>query len=166
MSQLVRVIDRLSMACGIVAAVFIALAVLIVSYMVLIRYLGYSTFWEIEASIYLMVAATFLGSPYTLKTKGHVSVDLLAAVLPAQAQRTLHVVLALLGMAICAYLAVVGWRITWEAFESGERTYSLWRPYVWPLHLMLPVGMALTVLQYLALLASPYEPPTPIGDVR
>jgi TRAP-type C4-dicarboxylate transport system permease small subunit len=33
---------------------------------------------------------------------------------------------------------------------TGETSESLWRPVRWPLYLTMPVGLALTALQYLA----------------
>ena len=146
----VRAMDRLAVACAAVAALLIVVAVTVITWMVFYRAMGNSTYWEIELSIYLMVAALFLGSPYCLMTGGHVGVDLLSHYLAPPMRRRLAVVVALIGLAVCIFLAVVGAEITLEAFIKGERTESTWRPYKWPLLLTMPVGMALTALQYVA----------------
>jgi TRAP-type C4-dicarboxylate transport system permease small subunit len=150
MRGFVDAVNRLSLACAVLAAVFLSIAILIICYMVLIRSLGSPTHWEVEVSIYLTVAATFLASPYTLHTGGHVAVDLWTSFLPKGAARAVHVVLALVGMAVCLYLAWVGLRLAIEAFASDERSISMFRPPTWPLYAMLPLGTGLTALQYVA----------------
>ena len=78
-----RTVDRLSVLCAIVAAVLLALAAIVVTWSVVYRAMGASTFWEIEFSVYMMVASLFLASPYCLATHGHISVDLLPHYPPA-----------------------------------------------------------------------------------
>lgn len=146
----VRVIDRLGVACAVAAAVLLTGAVLVVTYMVVNRSLGASAYWEIEFAIYLMVAAIFLASPYTLRTKGHVNVDLLDVLLTPRQRRPIALAVALVGFGVCLYLAAHGWQLFHEAWETGETSESMWRPVRWPLYLSMPVGLALTALQYLA----------------
>ena len=150
MRSFVRAVDALSVALAVVASVLLTIAVLVVTYMVVIRALGWSSYWEIEFSVYLMVAAVFLGCPYCLATNGHVGVDLLTHFLPKGAARASSVIAALVGMAACLYLAWIGLGLTLEAIHSGERSQSLWRPLKWPLYATMPVGLGLTVLQYVA----------------
>jgi len=133
----------------------LGLAALVICWNVVYRASGASTYWEIEFSVYMMVTALFLGSPYCLRTGGHVSVDLLAHFLPARAARTLAVVVAVSGLLICLYLAVAGGILTFESFHKGERTESTWAPAKWPLFLAMPVGLGLTALQYVAELVRP-----------
>jgi TRAP-type C4-dicarboxylate transport system permease small subunit len=166
MRSFVRAVGRLSDACAFAAAVLLAAAVLIICYMIVRRTLGHSSFWEIEGSIYLTVAATFLASPYTLRTGGHVAVDLLPGLLPEGPRRALMRVLKVIGIAVCLYLAWEGWRLTHEALLADERSISMWRPVRWPMYAMMPIGMALTALQYVCELLAPEEavapPPVPL----
>jgi len=61
-----------------IAASLIAGAVIVVCEMVFVRYLlNYNTIWQTDFTIYSLVAATFIGSPYVLLTRGHVNVDVL-----------------------------------------------------------------------------------------
>ncbi len=150
MSAFVRFMDRLSIACAAVAAVLLGLAALVITWSVIYRALGASTYWEIEFSVYMMVAALFLASPYTLHTRGHVAVDLLSHLLPPRMARGLGVAIAVIGLLVCAYLAVAGGMLTVESFARGEHTESTWAPAKWPLFLTMPVGLALTALQYVA----------------
>jgi len=150
MAGFVRGVDRLSSACAVLASAMLAVAALVICWNVIYRALGASTYWEIEFSVYMMVGALFLGSPYCLRTDGHVAVDLLAHYAPRRLARRLAFGVAVVGMGVCIFLAVMGGILTVESFARGERTESTWAPYKWPLFLCMPVGLALTALQYLA----------------
>ncbi len=147
---LVRTVDRISDACAVIAAFMLAGATLIVVWMVGYRAMGNSTFWEIEAATYLIVGAVLVGSPYCLKTKGHIGVDLVSEFLSRRTRRVLERVLALLGLAVCLYLAWMGLELTLDAFAKHEGSGSLWNPPRWPFYAMMPVGLGLTALQYVA----------------
>jgi TRAP-type C4-dicarboxylate transport system permease small subunit len=146
----VRAVHRLSTACAAVAAVMLLLAALVITWSIFYRAMGASTYWEIEFSVYMMVASLFLASPYCLATQGHVGVDLLSHYLPRSMARPLAIVVGLVGLAVCAYLAYAGAELTLHAFARGERTESTWAPLKWPLFLAMPVGLGLTALQYVA----------------
>ena len=74
-----RLVTLISQACGIFAAALTAAAVVIVCQMVFIRYvLNDNTIWQTDFVTYSLVAATFIGAPYVLLTKGHVNVDVRA----------------------------------------------------------------------------------------
>lgn len=166
MQNLVRRIDWLSTALAVVASVLLAIAMLVICWMVVYRALGNSTYWEIECAIYLIVAAIFFGSPYCLKTQGHVGVDLLSELLPLRLRRRLTQVLAILGIAVLLYLTWKGGLLTWEAFEKGETSGSAWDPPRWPLFITMPIGLGLTALQYVAEFIRTAQPlPVDTGDI-
>ena len=59
------------------AALLILLSIGVVCQMVFIRaVLGQSSIWQTEFVTFSIVAATFLGAPYILLTRGHVAVDI------------------------------------------------------------------------------------------
>ena len=146
----VRAVFRLSTACAAVAAVMLLAAALVITWSIVYRALGASTYWELEFSVYMMVASLFLASPYCLATHGHVGVDLVSHYLPRRLARPMAIVVGLTGLAVCAYLAYAGWEMTLHAFARGEHTESTWAPPKWPLYLAMPVGLGLTALQYVA----------------
>jgi len=146
----IRRMDSLSDALAAVAGFLIAVATLVICWMVAYRTMGYSTSWELELGIFLMVCALFLGSPYTLKTKGHVGVDLMASMLPDRYARSLQLGVLVVGLLVVVFLAWLGFEFSLHAFEKGERTESVWAPYKWPLYATMPIGFGITALQYLA----------------
>jgi TRAP-type C4-dicarboxylate transport system permease small subunit len=146
----VRAVYRLSTACAALAAVMLLAAALVITWSVVYRAMGASTYWEIEFSVFMMVGSLFLASPYCLATRGHVGVDLLTHYLPPRAARTVGLAIAVVGLGVCIYLAWAGAQQTLHAFTMGERTESSWAPPKWPLFLSMPVGLGLTALQYVA----------------
>lgn len=158
MRGFLRAVDRFSVALAVVAAVLLVVAAIVITWSVLYRALGYSTYWEIEFSVYAMVASLFLASPYTLKTQGHVGVDLLAHYLPPRGRHRLAMLVTVAGLLICVYLTYLGAELAWESYLKGERTESTWAPKKWPLFAMLPLGLGLTALQYVVEIFRPPEP--------
>lgn len=150
MRQFVRLVDRLSDACAVAASAMLVAAMLIVVWMVAYRAMGNSTYWEIELATYLIVGAVLVGSPFCLKTRGHIGVDLVSEWLPPRGRRVLVRVLAVMGLAVCAYLAWEGLQLTLEAWHKNERSGSTWNPPRWPFFALMPVGLGLTALQYVA----------------
>jgi TRAP-type C4-dicarboxylate transport system permease small subunit len=146
----VRGMDRFSVACAVVAAAFLAAAMLIVVWMVIWRATGHSTYWEIELATYLIVGCVLIGSPYCLMTHGHIGVDLVSHLLSPPKQRVLARVLAAMGLVVCLYLAWQGLGLTLEAFHKNETSGSSWNPPRWPFFALMPIGLALTALQYVA----------------
>ena len=164
MRTFVRAVDRLGDLLAVVAAVLLVAASIVITWSVIYRALGNSTFWEIEFSVYMMVASLFLASPYTLKTNGHVGVDLLSHYLPQRHRVRLATVVALVGLLVCLYLTVLGAELAWEAWLRGERTESTWAPYKWPLFVTMPVGLGLTALQYVVELIRSPDPGIPAHE--
>src|SRR3979411_3202279 len=78
MDHFVRAVRLISRLCGYFAAALIAVSVFIVCEMVFVRFvLNENTIWQTDFVTYSLVAATFIGSPFVLMTRGHVNVDVL-----------------------------------------------------------------------------------------
>lgn len=136
-----------------VAAVAIAASVLLINYMVLVRLMGVSAGWEFELSIYLLFAATFIGSPYALKTGGHIGLDLLPWYLGGRSGALVCLSGALIGLAVCLFLGWEALGMTAKAFATSERSGSWWGPLQWPVKATFAIGMVSTTFQYIAEIA-------------
>jgi TRAP-type C4-dicarboxylate transport system permease small subunit len=70
--RFVRRVRHISTVCGFVAAALIATGVVVVCEMVFVRYvLNMNTIWQTDFVTYCLIAATFVGSPFVLMTRGH-----------------------------------------------------------------------------------------------
>jgi len=131
------------------AAAMIVTAALVVCQMVFLRYaLGESTIWQTEFVTYILIAATFLGSPYVLLVRGHVSIGLLPLHLSHRFRLPLAWFGMLLSFAFCLLMAWLGWQLVREAYLQDWHSETLWEPRLWIPYLSIPVGMGLLALQY------------------
>lgn len=146
-----KFVCMLSTACGVVAAVLVGSAIFVVCQMVVMRYfLKASTVWQTEFVVFSLVAATFIGSPYVLMVKGHVSVDLLPHYLGQRGRYFLAMTANLLGLFFCLILTSKGYEFFHEALVDGRTTDTIWALPLWIPYLSIPVGFGLLSLQYVA----------------
>jgi len=148
--RLARIVETFNRAMYWFSALAILFSSLILTYEVVMRYfLKIPTIWEIEASIYLGVLATFMGAAYGLKDGAHINIDLIIRALPAGIQSKLHKITSLLSLVFCSYVAWKGWELFWEAYSKGWRSESVWGPPLAVPYLFLPLGLTLLSLQFL-----------------
>ena len=146
-----RAVRRLSQLCGMVAAALIALGVVVVCEMVFVRYvLNQNTIWQTDFVTWSLVAATFIGSPYLLLTRGHVNVDVLPLHLRPRARWWLALASIVMSLAFCIVLAVLTSRFWLEAWEQRWVSDTMWRARLWIPYSSMPIGLGILVLQYIA----------------
>ena len=151
MQGYVRAMRAISQLCGFVAAGLIAAGVLVVCEMVFVRYfLNQNTIWQTDFTTYCLVAATFIGSPYVLLSRGHVNVDVLPHYLHDRARYRLALASALMSLAFCAVMTVLTFQFWQEAWDNNWRSESMWRARMWIPYAAMPIGLGLLSLQYIA----------------
>lgn len=151
MDAFIRAVRLLSTGCGVLAALALAAAVLVVCQMVFMRYvLQASTAWQTDFVIYTLVGAVMVGSPYVLLVRGHVNVDLLPLYLGHRTRLVLALAASLVSLAFCAVLAWTGWVLFSEAWVGNWVTDTVWELPLWIAYLPMPVGIGLLCLQYVA----------------
>ena len=163
MDAFVRAIRRVSQLCGIVAAALIALGVIVVCEMVFVRYvLNYNTIWQTDFVTWSLVAATFVGCPYLLLTRGHVNVEVLPLYLGERKRYWLALASILMSLGFCLVITVLAARFWLEAWENRWVSDTMWRARLWIPYSAMPIGLAILTLQYVAdlyCLMSGREPP-------
>ena len=149
LNPFVRTVNFLSDVFGLLSAAGILAATLIITEGVVVRYVLKSpTIWQVELAVYLLMLATFLGSPYALKEGAHINIDLVTSHFSAKTNAVLSLCTSFIAMAFCILLAWKGWAMWYEAYEGGWASESLWSvPLVYP-YLIIPLGMTLTALQF------------------
>lgn len=140
---------RLSRISGVFSALLMLLAVFVVCQMVFVRAaLGQSSIWQTEFVTFSLIAATFLGAPYILLTRGHVSVDLLPIMASPLWRRRLAWIASLWALGFCLLFFYSSLNWWWEVWQGGVTTPTIWRARLWIPYLSVPVGMFLLCLQY------------------
>jgi len=170
MDSFVRVVRRVSQLCGYFAAALIALGVLVVCHMVFVRYvLNQNTIWQTDFTTYCLIAATFVGSPFVLMTRGHVNVDVLPHYLGPRARFWLALFAASISLTFALVLAVLTFNFWKEAWDNRWVSDTMWRTRLWIPYSSMPIGLGLLSLQYVAdiwNLATGREPPFGITKER
>jgi TRAP-type C4-dicarboxylate transport system permease small subunit len=170
MGAYIRAVGFLSRVAGVIAALLIALAVIVICDMVIERYIfNLTTIWQIDVVTYCIMAATFVGSAYVLMTRGHVNVDVLPLHVGPRARYWLAVITVLAALAFCVVLFVLCTLYWHEAWSKNWRSDTVWRARLWIPYLAMPVGLGLLVLQYIAefiCLVTGRTPPFGLGEDR
>src|SRR5690606_34602097 len=98
-AELIRQASRIS---GMASVLLILVAVVVVCQMIFVRkVLGQSSIWQTEFVTFALIAATFLGAPYILLTRGHVAVDLVPMLLGQRARVALALVASVAALGFC-----------------------------------------------------------------
>lgn len=123
---IVRWVGLLSEASGWLAAVALVLATLITSHGVFVRYfLRQPTVWQTESTIYLLMLVTFVG------------------LVPRRPQLAVAVVLVVM------WTSYQDW---YEAYLYDHHSSTAFRFPLWIAFAILPLGMLLVALQYVAMI--------------
>jgi TRAP-type C4-dicarboxylate transport system permease small subunit len=125
--------------------------VVVVCEMVFVRYvLNQNTIWQTDFVTWSLVAATFVGSPYLLLTRGHVNVDVLPLHLGYRGRWWLALASIVMSLAFCVVLAVLTSRLWLEAWEQRWVSDTMWRARLWIPYSSMPIGLGILVAQYIA----------------
>jgi TRAP-type mannitol/chloroaromatic compound transport system permease small subunit len=104
--------------------------------------------WTLEMAQFAMVAYYILGGPYAIQTDANVRMDLFYGSWPARRKAWFDVFTVFF---LLFYLAVLLWGgidSTLYSFQyGGERSPSAWRPYLWPIKVIMVVGIMLMIFQ-------------------
>jgi C4-dicarboxylate transporter DctQ subunit len=147
-NRLEAVVIVLSKVTGLIGAIFLLAAALVTTEGVLVRkILGWSTTWQIELSVFLLMYACFVGAAYAQMGEHHLNIDLLIIYLPPRIRDTLLVITGILSCVICVVIAWYAWPMWWDAVLLNEHSESLWGPPMWIPYLFLPLGLTLLFLQ-------------------
>ena len=150
MDRFNRFVRLLSQVSGLVAAGLIAAGVFVVCHMVFMRYvLNQNTIWQTDFVTYSLVAATFVGAPYVLMTKGHVNVDVLPIYLGDRARFWLALIAVGISLAFAAIMTVLTFLFWKEAWDGDWVSDTMWRAHLWIPYFAMPVGLGILTLQYL-----------------
>jgi TRAP-type C4-dicarboxylate transport system permease small subunit len=124
--------------------------------------LNHNTIWQTDFVTWSLVAATFVGSPYLLLSRGHVNVDVLPLYLTLRKRWWLALFSIVMSLAFCLLVTVLAAHFWFEAWEQRWVSDTMWRARLWIPYSSMPIGFAILSLQYVAdlyCLVSGREPP-------
>ena len=138
----------LSKITGLIGAVAVLAAALVTTECVVVRkVLGWSTTWQIEASVFLLIYSCFVGAAFAQLGGHHLNIDMLIIYLPPRPREILLIITGIASLVICLIIAWYAWPMWWGAVVTNEHSESLWGPPLWIPYLFLPLGTTLLFLQ-------------------
>ena len=146
----VAVVDRVNLLVGRTAMFLIFVMIGILFYSSISKTFFLPSLWTLEFAQFLMVSYFLLGGAYSIQLKGHVRMDLLYS---RGSEKTKYMLDACTSLFMIAYLVMLlygSMSSLGYAIEYGERSYSSWRPYMWPVKSVMCVGIVLMLLQAIA----------------
>jgi TRAP-type C4-dicarboxylate transport system permease small subunit len=140
-----HLLDHVYRACIWVAGIAIVLMSIIVPIGVFMRYvLGVGAQWPEPIAILLMVVFTFIGAAAAYRAGGHIAVSMLTDRLPPGWRKGFEVLVDVLMLAVCGFVAWYGTRLCIETMGQSIAEIP-WMP-VGVTYIAIPAGAALTLL--------------------
>jgi TRAP-type mannitol/chloroaromatic compound transport system permease small subunit len=143
----IRIVDALNYRLGrvVMYGIFVMMGILLWSSISKTFFLP--SLWTLEMAQFAMVAYYILGGPYAMQMGSNVRMDLFSGSWSIRRKAwfdacTVFFLIFYLGMLL--YGAIDS---TAYSLEYNERSYSAWRPYMWPIKVTICVGFALMLLQ-------------------
>lgn len=120
----------------------------VLTYSVLTRYLfKVATDWQDEASVFMLVGATFMCTAYVQSQRGHIGIEALASILPDSVNKVRAVLVDMVSTAFCVFFSWKSWALFHEAWTEGQTTSSSFAPPLWIPYSLMAVGMTLLAIQ-------------------
>jgi TRAP-type C4-dicarboxylate transport system permease small subunit len=145
-----RVLATVNNLVVILSSIALVLASFVLTYSVVVRYfLKFSTDWQDEMSVFLIVGAVFMSSAAVQAFRGHVAIETIVGLLPPRVNRIRQILVDLGSLTFCAFFAWKSWTLLHEAVEEGFHSGSTWGPPLWIPYSLMAVGMTLLSIQIL-----------------
>lgn len=148
----VRVVERLNYGVGRFAMYLLLVLMAILLWSSISKVTSTPSLWTLEMAQFVMVAYYILGGPYSLQLGSNVRMDLLYSRWSSRQKAwvdSFSILALIFYLCVMLYGAVDS---TVYSFTYGERNPSAWRPYLWPIKVIMCVGFVLMILQSIALL--------------
>ena len=146
----VRVVDNVNYRIGRVTMLVIFVMVGVLFYSAISKTFFDPSLWTYEFAQFLMVGYFLLGGAYSLQTGSHVRMDLLYGRWKERTKSRWDAATSLVMIAYLVLLLYGSLSSTYYAFEYGERSYSIWRPYMWPIKVIMNIGILFMLLQVIS----------------
>ena len=152
-----RILGRINQVIVIVASVALVAAACVLTYSVASRYfLHFSTDWQDELSVFLIVGAVFMSAAAIQERRGHVAIEAVVGLLPPRVNAVRQWVVDVASLVFCGYFAWKSWTLLAEAWVEDYHSASTWGPPLWIPYSLMTVGMTLLSLQLLLQAAKPW----------
>jgi TRAP-type mannitol/chloroaromatic compound transport system permease small subunit len=144
----VRTVDALNRVVGRFAMylLFVLAAVLLASTFSRLI-VGAPVNWALEMAQFILSAYYLLGGAYALQHDAHVRMDVFYSQLSARKRAVTDAFTILFVIFFLVVLFMGGVSSTQYAIEYQQKNYSAWAPVLWPIKVVMTIGVFLMLLQ-------------------
>jgi TRAP-type mannitol/chloroaromatic compound transport system permease small subunit len=148
----VRAVDAVNTWIGHVAMYLFFVLGAVMLYSTLSRALfGVPVNWALEMSQFLLSAYYLLGGAYATRLDAHVRMDLFYGRLAPRRRSQLDAFTIVFVIFFLIVLLWGGLSSTQYAIQYNQKNYSAWSPILWPVKVVMSIGIFLMLLQFIAL---------------
>src|SRR5215831_6131930 len=123
-----RVLAAVNQVVVTLSSIALVIASIVLTYSVVSRYFfHFSTDWQDELSVFLIVGAVFMSGAAIQAQRGHVAIEAIVGLLPARTNHIRQLVVDFASFAFCAFFAWKSWTLLDEAITEN---YTPARPGV------------------------------------
>ena len=146
----VRWVDAVNRVVGRFAMYLIFAMIAILLYSSITKTFFIPALWTLEMAQFTMVAYYLLGGGYSMQLDSHVRMDLLYSRWSPKTRTVVDLVTIGFLIFYLVFLLYGGFSSTHYALKYGEHSYSSWAPPMAPIKITMCVGIALMLLQAVA----------------
>ncbi len=151
--QLVRLLDGITRLCYVISGLLLLLIGVVYLKEIVMRYaFNAPSVWSIDVISYTLVAMVAMAAPELARTNTHISITLVSDGIKSEHKRDRYMrVLTFISALAIAYVMYVTAGETYKLFERNILTVGTLIIPKWWVAIFVPIGLALTALQYLRL---------------
>lgn len=146
----VRLVEAFNYRVGRFAMYLIFAMVAILAWSSISKTFFLPSLWTLEMAQFTMMAYFLLGGAYSIQMGSNVRMDLIYGDWSDRRKAMFDAVTVLFLLFYLGVLFYGGWLSTAYSIEYDERTRTAWRPYMWPIKVVMMTGILLMLLQALA----------------
>lgn len=148
-----KLLDIMAASAGVIL-IFITAAV---CYTIGMRFLfTKTTIWIIPITEYALLWIVFLGTPWLLREKGHITTDIIYVHLKEKAKRYLNCMMYIIGGLTCAALFLLGVIHVYQCIAGGVTDVRAITVPKTAIFIIIPIGSSLLTIQFFRMVWSSF----------
>jgi TRAP-type C4-dicarboxylate transport system permease small subunit len=145
-----RIVAAINRVIVMLSSIALVLAGCVLTYSVVVRYfLKFSTDWQDEMSVFLIVGAVFMSAAAVQARRDHIGIEAIVGLLPKRVNHARILLVDAASLAFCAYFAWKSVTLLHEAIVDDYHSSSTWGPPLWIPYSLMAAGMILLSVQLL-----------------
>ncbi|RLC39499.1 MAG: hypothetical protein DRH33_02685 [Candidatus Nealsonbacteria bacterium] len=146
--SLAKFLDNITFKLNGLSSIFIGIiTVFILAEIIARKFFNFGFLFVLEVSSYLLAASWFLSASYTLRTNGHVRVNVFANILNEHTLRILDILATIFGIILCVIFFRAVYILTIDSYFFHKTSFSPLRAPLYIPQAFVAIGMFFMLLQ-------------------